>query len=245
MFTVEERQRVREHVLELAAADERVVAGAEVGSLALGEGDRWSDLDLTFAVRDDVALTVVLDEWTHELARDLGASSLFDVAAGPSIYRVFLLPELLQVDVSFTPASDFRPRGPTFNLLFGQAGAPAPPDPSSAQETFGLAVHHAIRARFSIERGRTWQAAYWIGELRNHALELVCLRLGLPSRHGRGLDELSSELRSGYEDTLVRAVDETELRRALVRNVEALLREAEELGEPTRRVATSLRGLLA
>jgi hypothetical protein len=45
VFSVEDRQRVHDRVLELAAADDRVVAGAVVGSLADG-GDRWSDLDL-------------------------------------------------------------------------------------------------------------------------------------------------------------------------------------------------------
>lgn len=41
MFTAEERDRVRGRVLELAAADPRVVAGAAVGSLANGGGDHF------------------------------------------------------------------------------------------------------------------------------------------------------------------------------------------------------------
>jgi hypothetical protein len=57
MFDVEERDRVRARVLALASSDPRVVSGAEVGSLALGEGARWSDLDLTFPVADGVPST--------------------------------------------------------------------------------------------------------------------------------------------------------------------------------------------
>jgi hypothetical protein len=49
MFSIDDRNRVRDRMLALAASDPRVVAGAVVGSLALHEGDRWSDLDLTFA----------------------------------------------------------------------------------------------------------------------------------------------------------------------------------------------------
>ena len=52
MFTVEERERAQERILELAQADPRIVAGAAVGSLATGGGDRWSDLDLTFGVAE-------------------------------------------------------------------------------------------------------------------------------------------------------------------------------------------------
>jgi hypothetical protein len=53
VFTVEFRERVRDRVLELARNDARVVAGAAVGSSALGGGDRWSDLDLTFGVEGE------------------------------------------------------------------------------------------------------------------------------------------------------------------------------------------------
>ena len=67
MFTVEQRDALRERVLSLAADDGRVVAGAAVGSLAVGSGDRFSDLDLTFAVADDVGVAAVLDDWTCTL----------------------------------------------------------------------------------------------------------------------------------------------------------------------------------
>ena len=122
MFSVEERDALRERVLRLAEEDERVVAGAAVGSLALGGGDRWSDLDLTFAVVDDVPVATVLDDWTRALADDGEAIHLVDVEAGPTTYRVLLLPNTLQFDLSMTPASLFRPAGPRFKLLFGEAG---------------------------------------------------------------------------------------------------------------------------
>src|SRR5690348_4311519 len=46
VFTVEQRDALRDRVLELARADGRVIAGALVGSLAAGGGDQYSDLDL-------------------------------------------------------------------------------------------------------------------------------------------------------------------------------------------------------
>ena len=113
MFSVSDRDRIRDYVLQLASSDARVVAGAVVGSLALDEGDRWSDLDLTFAVADTVSIFDVLEDWTRNLVEELDAVHLFDLPSGASIYRVFLLPGCLQFDLSFTPASqvqnDFRP----------------------------------------------------------------------------------------------------------------------------------------
>ena len=242
VFTVEERDRVREHLLARARSDTRILAGAEVGSLAVGEGDRWSDLDLTFAVAEDASVSEILEDWTRELASELEATDLFDLPVGSTLYRVFMLPGLLQVDLSFTPASDFHARGPKFVLLFGEAGEPDHTPPPSAQELLGLAVHHAHRARFSIERGRRWQALYLIDELRKLTLELACLRLGLPARYGRGVDGLPRELLDTFEGTLVRSVDPAELERALGRNLALLLRESEHVAGATKlgRVLRSL-----
>src|SRR5258706_4496996 len=118
MFSVKDRDRMREHVLEHATSDARVVAGATVGSLALNEEDRWSDLDLTFAVADDFSMFDVLEDWTRDLVEEFEAVHLFDLPSGASLYRVFLLPGLLQFDLSFTPASKFGATGPKFKIIF-------------------------------------------------------------------------------------------------------------------------------
>ncbi len=130
MYTVAERDAVRDRVLELAEADERVVAAAAVGSLAVGPGDEWSDLDLTFAVANGVPVADVIADWSERVA-ELGGVVLFDLPAGPTVYRVFLLPGCLQVDLSFTPAAQFASRSPRWRLLFGEEGEPAhtPPRP--------------------------------------------------------------------------------------------------------------------
>jgi len=99
MFTVEQRDALRDRVLSLAEKDWRVTAGAVVGSLALGGGDRFSDLDLTFAVADDVPVAVVLDDWTQALRDELAAVPLVDLERGATTYRVFLLRDLLQFDL--------------------------------------------------------------------------------------------------------------------------------------------------
>src|SRR5215211_9440950 len=62
VFTVAQRAALRERLLRLATEDQRVVAGADVGSLAVDGGDRLSDLDLTFGIADHVPVAEVLDE---------------------------------------------------------------------------------------------------------------------------------------------------------------------------------------
>jgi hypothetical protein len=205
VFTIEQRDALRERVLRLAEDDDRVVAGAVVGSLALDEGDRFSDLDLTFGIADHVPVAAVLSDWTSTLIDELAAVSLVDLERGRTVYRVLLLPEALQFDLSMTPAAQFRPAGSRFRLVFGETAADESAGrqpvgqlsistPAVAGDIFGWGVIYALHARACIERGRVWQAEHYVGAVRNHALSLACLRQGLPAVQARGHDDRPAEI---------------------------------------------------
>ena len=243
MFSVSDRDRTRDYVLQLAASDARVVAGAVVGSLALGGGDRWSDLDLTFAVADNVPVPDVLEDWTRKLVQELDTVHLFDLPSGASIYRVFLLPGCLQFDLSFTPASKFGAAGPKFKMIFGSSVEKPYTQPPTAHELFGYAAHHALRARFCIERGRYWHAEYWISGTRDYALSLACRRRGLPAVYGRGFDDLPPDVRDVFKSALVTSLERDELLRALGSAIEGLLHEVDEVRELAAKVEPQLREL--
>ncbi len=245
VFTVEQRDALRERLLRLAEEDERVVAGAAVGSLAVGDGDRFSDLDLTFAIADHVPVMDVLDDWTRTLIDELDAVRLADLERGPTTYRVFLLPDALQFDLSMTPAARFRPAGPRFRLLFGEtavddAEAPKPPvagelfipTPAVAGDLFGWGVIYALHARACIERGRVWQAEHYVGAVRDHALSLACVREGLRAVQARGYDDLSAQTLARFDDAHVGALEPGALRRALAASVLALMSEGAEARLP-------------
>lgn len=245
VFTVEQRDALRERVLGLAEEDERVVAGAVVGSFAVDAGDRFSDLDLTFGIADHVGVAEVLDDWTRTLSEELEAVRLVDLERGPTTYRVLLLPDALQLDLSMTPAARFRPAGPRFRLLFGatatDAAGPAPPPvagslfiptPPVAADIFGWGVIYAIHARACIERGRRWQAEHYVGAVRDHALSLACLRAGLPAAQARGFDDLPAEILARLADAHVGALDPQALRAALAASARELMREGAEARVP-------------
>ena len=245
MFTIEQRDTLREHVLQLAGQDDRVIAGAAVGSLAVDGGDRFSDLDLTFGIADDVPTSAVLDDWTRALIGERGAVHLADLERGPTTYRVFLLPEALQFDLSMTPAAQFRPAGPRFRLLFGETAAQDTevstppvagnlfiPTPLVAHDLFGWGVVYALHARACIERGRAWQAEHYVGAVRDHALSLACLREGVPAALARGYDDLSPETLARFEHAHVSAIEPRPLRTALAASVLALMHEGAEARLP-------------
>ena len=243
VFSVEDRDRIRNCVLEFAESDKRIVAGAVVGSLALNEGDRFSDLDLTFSIADEFSMYDVLEEWTRQIVHDFDAVHLFDLPSGASIYRVFLLPGCLQFDLSFTQASKFGAIGPKFKLLFGNAVDKPYLQSPSVPELFGYAVHHALRARFCIERGRTWQAEYWISSIRDYALAIACHRHNLPVSYGRGFDKLPANVLEPFKSTLLSSLERDELLRALGAAIDGLLRESVEVQELAAKVEAQLRYL--
>jgi hypothetical protein len=233
VFTVEQRDALRERVLRLAEEDERAVAGAAVGSLALDEGDRFSDLDLTFGIANDVRIADVLDDWTRTLRDELDAVRLVDLGRDATTYRVFLLPDALQFDLSMTPAAQFRPAGPRFRLLFGEtAGNMELAAPPAAADLFGWGVVYALHGRSCIERGRVWQAEHYVGAVRDHALSLACLREGLPAVQARGYDDVSAVSHTRFENTHVGSVEPTALRKALAAAVLALMHEGSEAQLP-------------
>jgi hypothetical protein len=245
MFTIEQRDALRERVLRLAEHDNRVVAGAAVGSLAMDGGDRFSDLDLTFGIADHVPVTDVLNDWTRMLIDERDAVQLVDLERDPTIYRVFLLPDTLQFDLSMTPAAQFRPAGPRFRLLFGKTAAAlaaaatplAPgtlviPTPIVAHDLFGWGVIYALHTRACIERGRLWQAEHYVGAVRDHALSLACLREGRVAAQARGYDDLSAETLARFAAAHVGAVEPDALRRTLAASVLALMREGAEARLP-------------
>ena len=240
MFTPEERNQVRERLLELAKMNTYVAGAAITGSYVAGGGDEWSDIDIAFAIRGE--LPTALEHWTHILYRDFGALHHWDLPFASTIYRVFLLPGCLEVDIAFTPAADFGPRGPNWRTVFGETVELAPGAPLRRDDLVGRAWHHVLHARACIERGKPWQAEYLISDVRDHVLALACLRMGYATMYAKGADLLPPELTRPLEATLVRSLDEAELQRALAAAAAALSAELERV-EPV--LAARLRPVLA
>ena len=227
MFTSEERTRLRTYLLEAAARDRRITGGAITGSASQGREDRWSDIDLAFGVRKPDEMGNVVADWTARMYKDHQALHHVDVLAGPWLYRVFLLPRTLQVDLAFAPEASFRPLAPTFRLVFGKANEAQPRSSSTTEELIGLAWLHALHARTCIARGKLWQAEYMISGTRDYALALACLRHDQPVFHARGIDNVPKEVTSRFEGGLVQRLETGELSRAFTVVIQGLLLEIE------------------
>jgi hypothetical protein len=225
MFTAEERGRLRSDLLEYAKHDQRIGGAAITGSAVVGQEDQWSDIDLAFGILDAHELPNVMTDLTKHMYSHHSAVQHLDVKSGSWIYRVFLMPNTLQIDIAFVPSAEFRPLAPTFCLVSGKANAAQEFSKPQPLEAIGLGWLYAVSARTSIARGRLWQAEYMISEVRDNAFALACIRHGLPTAYGKGMDKLPTEVAAQFEEALVRLLDRTELVRAFYVVLGRLLHE--------------------
>lgn len=230
-------------LIKWAEADPRIVAAAVVGSLADRTADRWSDIDLAMGVSESASVDELLDDWSGLMAEEFSAVVLLDLMSRGATYRVFMLDDWLQVDLSFAPEAAFHKATERFKPLFGAYRTSHTPirDPG---EALGWAILWARTARASIDRGRLWSAEFCISALRDETLAMACAARGIRSGHGRGTDDLPDDVIRAHEDSLVRSLSPDELERALDNALILLAREAAELeDERLARIVRSLPSL--
>jgi hypothetical protein len=225
VFTAEKREQIREELVAAAKADTRIAGAAHLGSAALGLQDRWSDIDLALCLAPAADLNQVLVDWTTRLYRDHRAVTNYDVRRGDILYRVFLLDNTLQVDLSFWPATELRAIGPKFSLIFGAAGESIPAPVPDSKDLIGMAWLYALHVRSSIARSRPLQAEHMLSGMRDNVLALMCKRHAVDSIQGRGLDDLPEQQRARAAECLARSLEPFELKRAFRVTVGALLEE--------------------
>lgn len=245
MYTPEQRDILRESLIASARNDPRINAAAVTGSASIGREDRWSDIDLAFGLEALPDMEPTMADWTKTMYDTHAALDHLDVLSGATVYRVFILPNTLQVDLAFSPPGHFAARGPTFKLVFGDA-AQMPIRRQDGRELVGWGWLYALHVRSALARGRVWQAEYMLSKLKDQAMALACLRHDLPSRDGRGFDDLDDEFKFKMSGALAGSVAAGDLTRAFGVAVEALISETYEVDvDLSNRLASTLRKLVA
>jgi len=64
MYSIQERKIVQAFLITKAKSDTRILDAAIVGSESIGANDKWSDIDLTFGVKNEVPINEVIADWT-------------------------------------------------------------------------------------------------------------------------------------------------------------------------------------
>ncbi|MFY9910030.1 MAG: hypothetical protein WCF22_12315 [Candidatus Sulfotelmatobacter sp.] len=228
IFTVEEREHLRSELVSAARNDPNLAGAAHTGSFASSRVDRWSDIDLALCLKPAASHEEVVAKWTDSLYRDCGAVAHVDVRRGATLFRVFLLENTLQVDIAFWREEDFAALGPSFRLIFGQAGPTRAAQQPNPLALIGMAWLYALHVRSSLARDRVLQAEYMLTGMRNHVCDLMCLRSGVTAHQGRGLDDLSAADRNIAAACIPQSLESSELKRAFGHTVRALLKEVQQ-----------------
>jgi hypothetical protein len=225
VFTSKDREQIRTELVAAAQADSRIAAAAHLGSAAIGQQDRWSDIDLALSLAPGANLNEVLADWSARLYRDYAAVANYDVRRGEILYRVFLLESTLQIDLSFWPAGELRAVGSKFDLIFGAAAEPLPEPVPDSKDLIGMAWLYALHVRSSIARSLLLQAEYMLSGMRDNVLALMCKRHNVAAVQGRGLDDLPAREKARAEECLACSLEPAELKRAFRAATDSLLEE--------------------
>lgn len=237
MFDVADREEVLAQLVDAAQHDPEVDAAALLGSAARGAEDRWSDIDVALRLTPGADPYGVADRWAEWLRQEEVVVDQLDIHASGALYRVFLLASTLQVDLSFWPHGQLVTGGAPVRLLFGHADDTTAGSGSSedAMGHLRMAWLYALHVRSALARGRSWQAIRMLEEMRNRLIAMYCLRYGLATHEGRGVDLLPSPVRAELTSTLITTTDRSHLHRTFRVLVTKLLTEAsgQSLSLPT------------
>lgn len=88
VFDIEDREALREQIVERARDDASITACAVLGSAARGEEDAWSDVDIALQVSERAGLNDVATEWTAWLKSYVDVADTLDVHGSGALYRV-------------------------------------------------------------------------------------------------------------------------------------------------------------
>ena len=228
-YSIEDRRSIQVFLIEKARSDPRISDAALVGSESVGKSDRWSDIDLTFGVSDNIDLKELMADWSAVLEKEFRTEQLFDLVYEQSVYRVFLTPECLQIDLSFTPTSYFGAITENFKLIFGKEKERAKKKLPEAQIVYGYFVLYTLKSRSALERGRLWQSLGFLEAGREQLLKLACLKYQLNPFDGRGYDDLPDHLKAEVAQGLVADLNVNFLMNALSKTVDSGIQLTEDL----------------
>ena len=238
LFTPESREATMERICALLQGDHRIDGIVLVGSMARTP-DRWSDVDLEIVSGEQYEAGAVAGDWVFRMYAELPTLHHYEVAFGDTLVRGFLLEDLLEIDLSFTPVGAFGVWGPA-KLIFGRsqeirASVEAPSDSESTPPDWagaaGSAWHDILHAGIAVKRGRLWQGLWYMERVRNRALALSSERRGWYADFFDYTDDLPPADREPLEETLVGSLEPQRLLEALQVATRAFISELER-GDP-------------
>jgi len=181
-----EQQRVIQLIIDFYATDRRILAIGLFGSLARGNWDKFSDLDLDIVIRDDVQIDIQdglakLGDFLHSM----GEEPLLMIADRSDAGDV-VLASLVQFSIRYHPLATTNwkivdslqlLRGPldlATIVAAGEAnqGSVITPKPAALLDRY---LRYALGVSSELQRGRLWLAVELLHRMRTLVMELYAV----------------------------------------------------------------------
>ena len=120
VFTPEERESVLNFILSVCKENDRIVSLIQVGSGAIGYHDARSDLDFVVALDKNESMSEVMDYLHGKIGEKYELTYFKQVEAAH--LQVYLLPDLLEIDIGFGGYEGAAARKPAFKVLYDRTG---------------------------------------------------------------------------------------------------------------------------
>ncbi|HEY7093469.1 MAG TPA: nucleotidyltransferase domain-containing protein [Ktedonobacterales bacterium] len=194
------------------ADDPRVLAFSLFGSLARGDWDEYSDLDLDVVLRDDVMIDTRQEvERLGPVMESVGERIVLKIPRGQESVDLVLLP-LLEISIRYHSLATTSPNivesvivlaGPLTTEQVRAAGlANMEHDETPPVELLDACVRYALEADFSMRRGEPWLAIELLHRARNLLMELFAQTHG-GARSAQTFDaQANSALQARFGATL-------------------------------------------
>lgn len=243
------------------AADPRVLAVVLFGSLARGDWDAFSDLDLDIVVADGISIEPVAElERLCAAFEPLGERAAVIVPKRADEGDV-VLESLLQLSVRFHPLATTSPNiVASMHVLWGRishetiaaAGdANRRPDGAQPEVYLAYALRQAVEASAALARQRPWFAVNALNDARDALFTLYGAARETPRPLHAFEVGAPAVLRAHVASTLPAGDDDAALTRALAALLDLIARDLEELGaghitlnEPQRALIAGVRARL-
>lgn len=225
IFSEQDRQKAFEYILSAAQSCDKIISLVQVGSGAIGYHDARSDLDFVVAMDSNDSMLSVMDYIHRKIAEKYEIFYFKQVEA--SHLQVYLLSDLLEIDIGYGGYENAAARKPAFKVLYDKSGIVEEKMIQSRKwmddalftdkqkNDLALACDtvwtHLMHAAVAIRRGNCFRAVGELEYVRKIYIDLLGDRYRLESAMNREIDRLPEQEKASIRSTFVTGESSGEL----------------------------------
>lgn len=246
IFNTKDRQDAFDYILSVAKECSKIVSLIQVGSGAVGYYDERSDLDYIVALDSDESMPEVMEYMRQKISEKYELAFFTQAKAKP--LQVFLLANLLEIDIGYGGYEHAAALKPAFKVIYDNTGVveekmirsrewmddsifgdKQKKDTENACNSVWARLMHAAVA---IHRGNYFRAVGELEYVRNLYVDLLGDRYRLETALNRETDKLPEKEKTEILSTFVTGLNPSELWNSLIKLTDLIYKELEGCNIP-------------